>query len=52
MAIINFILLSKSKDLPRKVVQMSPFVNHMKLITGNAKCGVEVTPRIKTYSTM
>ena len=34
MAIINFILLKKNLNLPREVAQVSPFVEHMKLITG------------------
>jgi len=34
MAIINFLLLNKKRNLPRKVAQVSPFINHMKLIYG------------------
>ena len=34
MAIINFILLKKNKNLPSKSVQVEAFVEHMKLITG------------------
>lgn len=49
MAIINFLLLKKPENLPRKVVQVEAFVNHMQLIYGNGRAENNSEAKIRAF---
>ena len=50
MAIINFLLLKKNKNLPSKSVQVEAFVEHMKLITDSDAFTPVAKPQITIFT--